>query len=364
MSAPQKTAAQNLLKKYEQEFSSFELSKKREKKGFYLKGACQSDLLLKSLTEFMKLPENAKKMTEQQRIKFETQVVPILKQSNYIAFSGSVNSKGYFAEIKIHTGKLSDNASKTGALSLKNLSIQKFVNPSALMTFCQTHDSSSPAQIMRQLQNIPQTQTVINYLASAGLSLEKDILPHSAEESIIYLNLEPSKENGIPDLRFVAPLKNPAAFTKILPKLKTLCSQIGVFAKVHKEKDLSLTQLSYFMFPQYSIYAGLTSKFLVIATAKENLKKEMIFLTSDKKGKKTFQIPEGAQRFWRISFKDFNYQLQRFLQSPLMQNRGIPPISNLTSLNDLEDFTLISMLKSNKILLDISIPIRQKSANK
>jgi hypothetical protein len=226
------------------------------------------------------------------------------------------------------------------------------------MFFCQTHPVDNQAEAFKQLLALPQSATVINMIASAGLDFEKDILANTARESILYINLEPSGDGGIPDVRFVAPVPDIEKLKDNLDKFKTLCQQTGIFTSP-LAGEFPMVKLSYFMLPQAAVYVGLSGKFLVIAASQKNLLNELVHIKNVETSAKAEQaMPEKLKRFWRIRTSDFNLQLQKMLQSPLLISQGIPPITNLTFLDDIEDLILKSRATPATIEFSLEIPLR------
>jgi len=232
------------------------------------------------------------------------------------------------------------------------------------MFFCQTHPLENPAEAFKELAAVPQSATVISMVASAGIDFEKDILANTARESILYVNLEPSGDGGIPDIRFVAPVPDIDKLRGNLDKFKLLCQQTGIFTQA-LEGNFPMVKLSYFMLPQAAVYAGLYSRFLVLATAQQNLARELTHLKNVEDGaQKTGEIPGKLKRFWKIRTDDFNSQLQKLLQSPALASQGIPPITNLTFFEDIEHFVLKSSASASEIEFSLEIPLKHGQADK
>ena len=119
------------------------------------------------------------------------------------------------------------------------------------------------------------------------------------------------------------------------------------------------------MLPQAAVYAGLYGRFLVIATAQQNLASELTHLKNvDAGSQKAVELPEKLKRFWKIRTDDFNSQLQRLLQSPVLASQGIPPITNLTFFEDIEYFVLKSSASSSEIEFSLEIPLAPKQSRK
>ncbi|EKD83896.1 MAG: hypothetical protein ACD_39C00384G0001 [uncultured bacterium] len=120
-----------------------------------------------------------------------------------------------------------------------------------------------------------------------------------------------------------------------------------------------MVKLSYFMLPQAAIYAGLCGRFLVIASSQGNLGKELAHIKEVESGTKDVKpFPEKLKRFWKIRTSDFNLQLQKLLQSPILASQGLPPITNLTFLEDIEHFVLKSHATPAAIEFALEIPLK------
>jgi hypothetical protein len=66
---------------------------------------------------------------------------------------------------------------------------------------------------------------------------------------------------------------------------------------------------------------------------------------------------QNLKRFWRVKSKDLNQQLQRFLQSPLLRDKGIPPVSNLTFLENFDNLEIYSTARPELIEFIFNLPI-------
>ncbi len=324
-----------------------------------LSGVCSGKNLLVSLEKLLKLQETNPTLKPAQIEKMKTQILPFLGISDFILFGGLLSNEGFSFRINVKLNESSIASELKPLLSSQDLNFKNIINPNHIFTFCQTHPYIHSKNFYQDLEEIPQTKIVESFLASAGLDLQRDILVHAADQSIIYLDFEPSGDNSLPDLRIVAPIKFPKRFIGILDKLKQLCLQLGVYVKTFTE-PFPMVKLSYFILPQYAAYAGIMNDHLVIATSKDNLADELNFLkNSDSAKNLSLEIPKGVQRYWRITFKDFNYQLQRLLQSPLLRDKGVPPITNLTVLKDLVDLTVLVRTSSKEIQVELNLPIKE-----
>jgi hypothetical protein len=329
------------------------------KESIFVRFAGETRVLANIFEKFLKNEKFAGKLKDRQKFKLEHQIIPFLQTADYITGAMVLSLSGLEFRLRAHSieGNLANSQNN------HQLRIGNFINPESLMAFAQIHPVENPDDIIKQLNTMPQTAALVKTIASAGLDLKKDLISNSARESIFYLNLNPTGENGIPDARFVAPVPDITKLKTNLKKLEKLCSQVGVFVKKFKGKKPTI-RLSYFMFPQYGIFAGLQENFLVLATSKENLLEEMEFLAKVKAGKtKGEQIQANLKSYWRIGFEGFNLQLQKFLQSPVMVKQGIPPIPNLTFMEDLKDLKIFTRLSPEKLDFTIILPIKEKSYN-
>lgn len=355
LTAEQKKAAQSILDRFSSDADKLLGEIEPEEKCIFLRAAAETAPLKEIFKNFSENSNLTAKLREDQILKIKNQILPMLEASDYIIAAAVLSKNGFKAKVRI---KSLDSKLSNPKIN-HTLSISKYINPDSLMVFAQTHPIEDPAEVMKGLNTIPQTATVLSAIASAGLDMEKDLIANSARESILYLNFDPTGDGGIPDIRFVAPVPDIEKLESILDKLKNLCVKTGIFVNTIEE-SFKIVRLSFFMFPQYGIYAGLADEFLTLGTSKENLQKEMNFIKQVKAGKmKGEEIIPDLQRYWRISFEEFNFQLQKFLQSPLMLERGIPPISNLTLLDDLAALTILTKLQPDQIDFSVFLPVKE-----
>lgn len=359
LSEKQIKSAKELIAKFEQDFNSLINENTDEKEAVIVKIAFESkqisDLVESALNE---APENEArhklKLGESENEQIRSRLLPFIENSDYFVGIFSASNNGFFSKMKLvsKNNELPDD--KT------NISISDYVNTSALAYIVQHHGNNDVKKSYEELMKIPQTTLIESALSSAGLSLKDDILTNMAKESIIYINLEPSGTSGLPDIRLVAPVPDIKSLKTILPKLKQLCVQTGLFTEI-KEDKFTTVKLSFFMFPNFGVFTGLVDNLLVIATDYDNLIKEMnhISIIKNTRNIKTKNTLGQYKKYVRINFEDFNTQLQKLLQSPLLQNKGIPPLPNFSFLNDLTNLTGTFEINSSEATIRLDIPIKQ-----
>ncbi|OGK12641.1 MAG: hypothetical protein A2W80_09130 [Candidatus Riflebacteria bacterium GWC2_50_8] len=354
LSSAQKNAASAMLLLRQKELQEIVDSCKPASQALVIRAICESATLKKAIAESAGKP--GKKSGSSAAIeRVQAELMPILDASDYLGAALVISGNGCFGRLKI----ISDKKQLANDKIEHDISIGKYINEDSLMFFCQTHPIENPAEAFKQLAAVPQSATVINMVASAGIDFEKDILANTARESILYVNLEPSGDGGIPDIRFVAPVPEIEKLRNNLDKFKTLCQQTGIFTQA-LTGEFPMVKLSYFMMPQAAIYAGLCDRFLVMASSEANLAKELAHLKAVESGTKTPQpFSEKLKRFWKIRTSDFNLQLQKLLHSPILASQGIPPVTNLTFLEDIEYFVLKSHATPATIEFSLEIPLKE-----
>ncbi|MDD3001996.1 MAG: hypothetical protein PHF29_09605 [Candidatus Riflebacteria bacterium] len=355
LSKEQIKAAKELISKYEQDFNLLISENTDEQEAIIVKIAFESkqisELIDNALNESS---ETKNKLSENEKEQIRLRILPFIENSDYFVGIFSASNNGFFSNMKL----VSRNNEFPEARN--NISISDFVNRDSLAHIVQHHGINDVENNYLELKKIPQTELIELTLSNAGLSLKDDILKNMANESITYINLEPSGSGGLPDIRIVAPIPDIKALKANLPKLKQLCVQTGLFTEIKEEKFTSV-KLSFFMFPHIAIYTGLIDNFLIIATGYDNLIKEMNFVNNVQKNKINKDRISLAKykKYIKINFDNFNTQLQRLLQSPLLQNKGIPPLPNLNFLNDLTNLTGTFEITPSEAVIRIDVPIKQ-----
>ncbi len=346
-----------LLNGYADNFARLVAECKPASEAIIIKVACESSNMQEIVNQIIKHPKTAGKLQPQQLYRMENQVLPLLQASDYLVGAAVISANGFFGRFNVVS-----NAGNLGSSNIEhNLTIGDFINENSLMFFAQTHPIEDPGEAMKNIKAVPQSEAVLQMVASAGLDFEKDLLANAARESILYVNLDPTGDGGLPDVRFAAPVPEIDKLRSNLEKLKTLCMQTGIFTQVMEDNKISLVKLSYFMFPQISVYAGLAENFLVLATGRKNLVDEISHILNVKAGKaKGAKIVKDLKRLWKVRFADFNNQLQRFLQSPLLRDKGIPPVSNLKFLEDFSELEIITTAAPKLIEFKLDLPITKQ----
>jgi hypothetical protein len=346
--------ADELLNGYSENFAKLAAECQPASQAIIIKMIFESHSMKEVLDTLVRQPEASNRLKPQQIYRIETQLLPMLEASDYLVGAAIISAHGFFARFNIVS-----NAGNLGNEKIEhNLTIGDFINENALMFFAQTHPIEDTGEAMKNIRAVPQSETVLQMVASAGLDFENDLLANAARESILYVNLDPSGDGGLPDIRFAAPVPEIDKLRNNLEKLKTLCMQTGIFTQILEDNKISLVKLSYFMFPQIAVYAGLAENFLVLATGQKNLINEISHILNVKSGKaKGAKLIKDLKRFWKIKFADFNTQLQRLLQSPLLRDKGIPPVSNLKFMEDLSELEIVTKASPQLIEFKLDLPI-------
>lgn len=343
-----------LLSGYADNFAKLVAECQPATEAIIIKIACESKNMQEILTQMIKHPQASEKLKPDQIYRMENQILPMLQASDYLVGAAVISAHGFFGRFNV----VSNDGNLSSSKLEHNITIGDFINDNALMFFAQTHPIEDTGETMKNIRAVPQSSTVLQMVASAGLDFEKDLLANAAQESIIYVNLDPTGDNGLPDVRFAAPVPEISKLRNNLEKLKTLCIQTGIFTQVMEDDKISLVKLSYFMFPQISVYAGLAENFLVLATGRKNLVDEISHILNVKAGKaRGAKIVKDLKRFWKVKFTNFNTQLQKLLQSPLLRDKGIPPVSNLKFLDDLSELEVVTRATPQLIEFKLDLPI-------
>lgn len=353
LSTEQRNSADELLSGYAENLDKLISDCQPASESIVIKMVCESKGLKEVLRTVLSQPNSAKSLKPDQIYRIETQLMPMLDASDYLTGGVVISLHGFFGRFNIVS-----NAGKLASSQIEhNLTIGDFINEDSLMFFAQTHPIENIADTMKNIKAIPQSGTILQMVASAGLDFENDLLANSAIESILYINLDPTGDGGLPDVRFAAPVPHIDKLRNNLVKFKNLCMQTGIFTQLIEDK-FSLVKLSYFMFPQVAVYAGLAENFLVLATGKNNLINEISHILNVKAGKaKGSKVVKDLKRFWKVKFSSFNTQLQKFLQSPLLRDKGIPPVSNLKFLEDFSELEILTQSTPSVIEFKVDLPI-------
>ncbi len=348
--SPEKLAkAKDIIANFENEFNS--ISTFNEEEGAILfKLAFNSQDLLNSINQEKK--RLGKSLKENQGEQIDKHIMPYLENSDYFIAIVSISNKGIQLD-----GQLVSQDKKL-SFEANGITISKYFNKDALITLVQNQGKLDPDFIYDELAKNPQVSFINSALAAVEIDLKKDVLGNLPSETILSVNLAPTGQGGLPDLRFVSQLPDKKAIESLYPKLRELCMQNGLL-NVYFEKPYKFVKTSFTMFPQFSLYFGILDEFLIITTGEENYRKEAKRIEEAKK----ITVPQNNEmnkydRYFRIGFERFNEELQRLLQSPLFQNIGIPPIPNLKFLDDMIELVGHFELSSSGVLLKINLPLK------
>ena len=305
---------------------------------------------------------NKNSVVEKEKAKVEDTLLPVLEAINDGCGVFSISENGIFGRANI----VSNEAKLKEFIPIKNLTIDEYIDYEPLIILAQTHGVEDPEKVMKHLESIPNMPVIKQMVASAGIDFEKDLIGNYARESILYVNLTPTGEMLIPDVRWVVLVPDMPKLVSILPKLRNLCMQTGIFVNSIVDdslKNTELVKLSHFMLKNYGVFASLVDNFCVLSSTKEGA---IAAITHLKNNKKSGKVPDFANcnMYFRIKTADLNLQLQQFLQSPLIRDKGIPPITNLTFLNDMNNITARTIMTDNKLEVILDIPFIKNLKNK
>ncbi|MBF0409842.1 MAG: hypothetical protein HQM10_21045 [Candidatus Riflebacteria bacterium] len=327
-------------------------------KGYYLKGVADPVSLKSLFEEILKNPPAKLEAKPGQLLKIEQKLLPLLSIAQKAAMAANLTEKGALFQLCFVVSATSthvlESLKQTGTFETG-----KFIDTTALFSATQKQIPPSPKEVMQQLSVIPQTEIVKQYLASSGLDLEKDILPTTAQETLVSGNLSPDGEGGFPDIRITSKINDEKAILDMCPKLQDLATKFGFFVSSEEVNGLKIGRLSFFLLPSMRICAAISDGMLIVTTGKDLVVKEVGRIKEIISGKKEgFKLPEGIQRYYRFAPQLLNTQLQAFLQSPLMAEKGIPPIPNLTALDEMDIMSLQTKVYDNIVEIFIEIPFK------
>jgi len=308
-------------------------------------------------------PEFQSRLKPRQLANIRNRILPMLQMADAIAVAARLTPAGLNFELHLRAGKnYADLVADNGVFPAP-LRCGAYLEPGALLTFAQVHPPASTTATMQMLQSIPQTKIVETYLASAGLEFERDILSNPGVESFAQLDLLPTGEGGLPEFRAAVRVKDPTRLLSLVPNFKQLAMSVGVMATPNLEPRPTV-KLSYFLLPALTVHVSMLGDLLLFATSRDSLLRLADRIEQVTAGKLPgfTGVPADAHRFWNIRFGLLNEQLQKFLQSPLLQGRGIPPFTNINVTNELGDLQMVTRIKPDGMTIRLDLPIATGSA--
>ncbi|MBP7633033.1 hypothetical protein KBA41_02600 [Candidatus Ozemobacteraceae bacterium] len=326
--------------------------------GLHLIAIAEPHSLVAQLEAMLENPEAQARLRPGQMMKLQTKFIPFLRMADAIGVVMSLTPSGFALEIQLQGGATFAEAMMPGGTPPAPLTCSKFIFPDSLVSFVQVSPTVSPSETMQALRAFPQTRIVESYLASAGLEFERDILSNPGLESFVNLDLTPTGEGGLPDLRVAIRVKDPVKLVSLVPQLKQLAMTVGVMAAPNLEKRPT-AKISYFLLPNIGVHVGMLGEYLLLSTGRDSLLKLADRIENVSAGKEAgfAGIPADAHRYWKIRFCLLNEQLQKLLQSPLLVGRGIPPLSNLNVANELGDLIMITRIRNDGINMRLDLPV-------
>lgn len=326
--------------------------------GFHLIAVMEPRTLVTQLTAMLENQEAKSRLRPGQLEKIQNRFVPFLRMAEAIGIAMSLTPSGFSLELQMRGSKdFAQMMMPEGTLP-PHLTCSRYIFPDSLLTFAQVHPAVSASETMQTLRMIPQTAIVETYLASAGLDFERDILSNPGIESFVNLDLNPIGEGGLPDFRTAIRVKDPIKLVSLVPQLKQLAMNFGVMVAPNMEKRPT-ARISFFLLPNVGVHIGMVGDLLLISGGRDSLLQLADRIENISAGKTPAfaAVPEDAHRFWKIRFCLLNEQLQKFLQSPLLAGRGIPPISNLNVANELGDMIMVTRIRESGMNIRLDLPV-------
>ncbi len=364
LSESQIEAANSLINSHSEKFKQSEADFNPPSEAISMRFVVDVSEIQKNLKELLeeKEPQNTDKkipvipLNEKDKIKED--ILPVIEAFSDFYGLLSISEKGIFGRVNGYCEK----GNLDQITSIKPLSLDEYIDEEPLIILAQTHSNQEPAMVMKKLESIPNMKVINQLVASAGLDFEKDLLVNNyALESILYVNLTPTGEKMIPDVRLVTMLPKMEHLVSIIPNLKKLCMNTGVFITNLEStiKDVDIVRLNHFLLSDYGIYISIIDKFCVISSTQEGHIKALSFLNTPSKRVKNEKVKD-CNFYFRIKTSDLNIQLQQFLQSPLLRDKGIPPLTNMTFLKEMDDVVIKSKMNNKDIKIDLNIPFSIK----
>lgn len=347
----QQTKAQSLIDSFKSDYAELAKTFPVSSESISIKIASDISTLLQHYKNLTNLQTASGTLNGVKIADLQQNAIPILESIEKSYGMTSISENGMFARFKLI---LRDDCLKK-LFGRDKITIGQYIDDEPLIAMAQAHKLENIPELAATFDASPVALQIKNMLASSGLDLEKDILSNYAQESVIYLNL-PLDKNNLPDLRFVAYLPKIENLTAILPKLSKFCVNMGIFVN-NVETDvegIAVTKLAYCMYPQIGFYTGIVGNFCVIATSKDGAVKAMKHI-KDVAANATSKINDYSF-YGRIRSKDLNVQLQQLLQSPAMQKQNIPPIPNLTFLEQLGELECHCEIETENLNLNFDLP--------
>ncbi len=353
---PQKKAAEKMFADREPLLSRMLQDVPIPDSGLSLKALLDLRGLSDFTEKYLQNPDKAKKLTPGQIVRIRDRILPLLQIADAVGICGSLSKAGLKMLVRLEGG----DAYLKALPEIKDLPIvstQKYVKGNPLLTFAQTHLPRNPADIAGSLREFPQMMAIEAYLASAGIDLEKDLTSISGSETLFTADLTPQGEGGLPNLHLLVFLRNPEKVLSLLPKLQALATKIGIFV-MPTVADPPTVRVSHFLFPQFGLHFGLFGNRGIMSTSRDNILSLKQHMDAVDAGKVTgwTEIPQ-VQRYWRVAFSQLNEQVQKFLQSPILSGRGIPPVQNITVAEELGDLVLFTRLLKDRMEISVDLPV-------
>lgn len=331
--------------------------------GIHLRFAADPKSWLEPLLKLAEKAEHSNQLRPNQLLNLRTKLLPLLETADLIVAAATLSDAGLDFIVRALGSKEFSQSVTEAYTPERTLSCSRFLDERRLMNLSQVHVLPSTQVLAQHLKAMPQLSIIDNFLKNAGLDLEKDIFPAQAVDSLVSIDLEPTGDGGLPDIRVIAKFADPMKVAAILPGLSKLCTNLGIYVAPQTETPAGV-KLSYFLVPTFGLHLAMIDGHALLATSRANLTSLYQRMQEVTTGKQPpFKVPEGAHRYWRLCFKNLNEQIQRFLQSPLLAGRGIPPIPNLNMLEELGDFEMTTRMKPEYLEVRFSLPIAKKSSD-
>ena len=358
LSETQQKACNDLMVRYTNKFSELISDFSPASEAITIKVALDIPEIQKNFKNLIETEDKKQTPVSEQEIsKIKNSILPVVEAFKDCCGVFSLSENGIFvrADTEIETDKIKE------ILPQRNLTIGNYIDEEPLIILAQTHGIEDSESAMQKLDNLPNMSVIKQMIASAGIDFKKDIIENYASESVLYVNLTPTGEKLIPDIRWITLVPTIERLRAILPKLQNLCMQLGVFVATEEDSNskISLVKLNYFMFKDYSLYAAIQDNFCIFASTKEGAFSTINQLKNVSKANTNNKLNE-CNLYFRVRTSDLNTQLQQFLQSPLIRDKGIPPVTNLTFLNDMNNITVFAKLIDNKLKFTVDIPFIKK----
>lgn len=325
--------------------------------GFCARGVMDAPAMVAALETLLDSPQATQRLRPAQIHKLRYRVIPFLTMLETAALVATLDHLGFVCRAEFRGNSEFREVICAGGKPPAPFTLCPYLRDNALAAMGQIHEERDPQVIIAGLEQYSQYLVLKPYLASAGINIASDVLDNLGTESLLTVNLEPTGDGGVPDVRAIIRVKDPVKLLRVAPGLQQVAGNFGVFIGPQLDAVPSV-RIGHFLLGQYALHATLKNDLLLVATSKANVTALAHHIDKTSAGP-TQPAPATTapiHRYWCVRFPLLRAQMELFRKSPLMAGTAPKTNDDLAFADELGELIVTTRILPDSMRMDTRLP--------